>query len=149
MPVKFLPGTERMLLAGLVAGAQQSLVAAATEAMVEAEQHAAPFQDTGQLHTNIHVVYPGQADEGTGAVRSSGLSAKGNEALVIMKTHRDPDGDSPRDRGDYGWYQENGPASSAEPNGRHHLATAANAIRGKYPSVTVGPVVSVTSLGGE
>ena len=151
--LKWAPGAQAALLASAVAGGQEMLVAAATEAMVEAEKNAAPYQDTGQLHTHIHAVYPGESDQPTQGAKGvvapiPGLHADNNEAFVVMHTHRDPSGDSERDRGDYAWYQENGPASKAEPGGRHHLLRAGEKIRGKYPGITVGPVTPGTSVGG-
>jgi hypothetical protein len=153
MPITFLPGTELALLAGLIAGAQEQLHAAAIEAMLEAQNLASGYRDTGQLDTTIHAVLPGEPDRpmsfGGGMIDAiPGLAAEQNEAYVVMHTIRRPQGSDKGARGDYGWYQENGPASSAEPGGRHHLRNAGSSIRGKYPAVTVGPVVPGSSFGG-
>ena len=155
--IKWAPGAQAALLASAVAGGQEMLVAAATEAMVEAKKNAAPFNRTGQLETHIHAVYPGEADQATqgamGIVEPiSGLHAEDNEAFVVMHTHRDPGGDSERDRGDYGFYQEEGPAFHGDggtfQGGRHHLRNAGEKIRGKYPGITVGPVTPGNAFGG-
>jgi len=153
MPIKFAPGTGGVLLAGLIAGAQEQLHAAAIEAMLKAQELASEHRKTGQLDTTIHAVLPGETDRpmsfgGDMIDAIPGLAAAQNEAYVVMHTIRRPQGTDKGARGDYGWYQENGPASSKELRGRHYLRDAGHSIRGKYPAVSVGPVVPGSSFGG-
>lgn len=128
MPLKFLPGTERALLAGLIAGAQQELVAAATSGQIEAQHLAEQYRDTGELDMHIHAVYPNQDDPVSGR-------AGPMEAFVVMTAHRKSDGRN------YAWFQENGPAGKeAGRGGRHHLATTGYHLAHDFPKVEVGGV---------
>jgi hypothetical protein len=157
MPITFLPGTEKALLAGLVASAQEQLHDAVIEAMLEARNLASAYRLTGQLNTTIHAVLPGESDRpmsfGEGMIDAiPGLTADQDEAYVVMHTIRRPGGKDKWASGDYGYYQENGPAfkgdGGIDQGGRHHLRNAGNSIRGKYPAITVGPVVPGSSFGG-
>jgi hypothetical protein len=132
---------------GLLALGQQALIAAANQG-AEIARNLAP-RDTGQLAINIHTILPGMDDMGTGVVESTGISAGPTEAYIIAKTHRKPGGSTPRDRGDYAYFQEFGPASQEDPNGRHYMQLAAEAIRGNYSMVNVGNPVGADSVGGK
>ena len=128
MPVKFLPGTKAALLSGLLAGAQQNLVAAATQGQIEAQYLAEQYRDTGELDMHIHAVYPNQDDPVAGRAGSA-------SAFVVIDAHRKSDGKN------YGWFQENGPAGKeAGLDGRHHLATAGYHLAHDFPNVEVGEV---------
>ena len=151
--LKWAPGAQAALLASAVAGGQEMLHAAVVEASREADKSAKPYQDTGQLHTTIHFILPGESDRpmsfGNDMIDPiPGLHADDNEAFVVMHTIRRPGGGDEHAHGDYAGYQEDGPASKDEPGGRHHLLNAGNAIRGKYPGITVGPVTPGNALGG-
>ena len=152
--LKWAPGAQAALLASAVAGGQEMLHAAVIEATERARNNVARYhQITGQLRTTIHAVLPGESDRpmsfgGDMIDPIPGLHADDNEAFVVMHTIRRPGGGDEHAHGDYAGYQEDGPASKDEPGGRHHLLNAGNAIRGKYPGITVGPVTPGTSFGG-
>lgn len=128
MPITFLPGTERALLAGLIAKGQEDLVAAATQGQIEAKRLAEQYRDTGELDMHIHAVYPNQDDPVAGRVGPT-------EAFVVIDAHRKSDGKN------YGWFQENGPAGKeAGLHGRHHLATTGYHLAHDFPNIEVGEV---------
>jgi HK97 gp10 family phage protein len=141
--IKIPASLQAVIAANITAKLQENLVAAATDLMLAARANA-PV-DTGHLQRNIHAVLPGQQDAGTPEVEAiPGLLAGPGQAFVIAKTHRsgDKNGTTERDRGDYAFYQEFGPASAADPNGRHFMLKAIEEVDGKYPGVKIGDIVA-------
>jgi len=140
-----LPASLQTILAtNITANLQQNLVRAATDLMLAAQAFA-PV-DTGHLQRNIHVVLPNNEDNGTPEVEAiKGLRAGPGQAFVIAKTHRSYDKNNAttdRDKGDYAFYQEFGPASAADVQGRHFMTRAIEQVDGKYPGVKIGDIVA-------
>jgi len=136
-------GFSAYVVAALTKLYQENVIAAATDLMLTTQANA-PV-DTGHLKRNVHTVYPLQTDPGTAEVESTGLSAGPLNALVIVKTHRIQlkGGTPPRDVGDYAFYQEFGPASVDELEGRHFMLKAIEQVEGKYPFVKIGDIEMV------